>query len=164
MLSRNTHSKAYLTRCLPLSTERPFRRNACWRKKSRKLGANSTRDVKTNLRQASGPDVEPSTPGRSKAALQRACWNDLFLGRLGPDAGTAQNAATCSGTRLRGPCKRQLGRCRDVGACGFHPYFPRNSPIRRRAFCGNLPDMRLSHSKRQKGAKRSRHLWRVVPE
>ncbi|SRR6266436_2462399 len=37
-------------------------------------------------------------------------------------------------------------------------------PHRRRAFCGNLPDMRLSHSKRQKGAKRSRHLWRVVPE
>jgi len=51
MQLRNTHSKVYLTRYLPLSTERPFLRSAYWSKKLKKPAASSIQDAKTGLDQ-----------------------------------------------------------------------------------------------------------------
>jgi len=81
------------------------------------------------------------------------------VGRLGPDAWTTQDTATCR----RRSAKRDVNfHSINEPSCGFPPYFPRISPLRSCAIRENLPDMNLGHSKRQETAKRSHELRQVV--
>jgi hypothetical protein len=87
------------------------------------------------------------------------CPNSQLFGRLGPDTSTTQDTATC----LRPSAKRDVDfHSINEPSCGFPPYFPRISPLLWRAIRENLPNMNLSHSNRQKTAKRSHELRQVA--